>query len=307
KFLYELKFKGSEINSEILKVDGEDKLTRNKDGSGKIFYENEGRFLDFKIPNDALATVNRRDEIQHPFLMALNKWANSVVMYLFGSDFGRSAVLGMTEADAFLNKSKSVIFDAPSNLVKVYSSAFTEYGESFDKAIISDMNQLGYCLSDVGCENLQSSVNFPIAALGIFVVEKDLDFHNFQVDMSQGMFRALALIIHLNLCSFSHNKQLVIVDDIGEGLDYTRSVAMIELLIAKAKKNDFQLIMTSNDRFVMNKVPLEYWSVLKRKGGVVSMYNSRNSKTSFDDFKYLGLNNFDFFASDFLEANNQND
>jgi len=121
------------------------------------------------------------------------------------------------------------------------------------------------------------------------------------------MFRALALIIHLNLCSFSHNKQVVIVDDIGEGLDYTRSVAIIELLIAKAEKNDFQLIMTTNDRFVMNKVPLEYWSVLKREGGVVSMYNSRNSKELFDEFKYLGLNNFDFFASDFLEVSSQND
>jgi len=307
RFSYELKFKDSEIYSEILKVDDEDKLTRKKDGSGRIFYENENKFLDFKIPNDALATVNRRDEIQHPFLMKLNKWANSVVMYLFGSDFGRSSVLGMPEADAFLNKSKPVIFDDPSNLVKVYSSAFTEYGDDFDKAIISDMNQLGYCLSDVGCENLQTSVSFPIAALGIFVVEKDLDFHNFQIHMSQGMFRALALIIHLNLCSFSHNKQVVIVDDIGEGLDYTRSVAIIELLIAKAEKNDFQLIMTTNDRFVMNKVPLEYWSVLKREGGVVSMYNSRNSKVLFDEFKYLGLNNFDFFASDFLEVSSQND
>ncbi|MDQ6979637.1 MAG: AAA family ATPase [Mariprofundaceae bacterium] len=310
-FSYELTFRDSKINSEILKVDSKDKLTRKNDGSGKIFYENEDKFLNFKIPNDALATVNRRDEIQHPFLMELNKWANSAVVYLFGSDFGRSAILGMPEAEVFLNKSKAVIFDDPSNLVKVYSSALTEYGEDFDKSIISDMNQLGYSLSGVGCENLQFSVNFPIAALGVFVVEKDLDFHNFQIHMSQGMFRALALIIHLNLCSFSHNKQVVIIDDIGEGLDYTRSVAIIELLIAKAEENHFQLIMTTNDRFVMNKVPLEYWSVpleywsvLKRKGGEVSLYNSKNSKEKFDEFKYVGLNNFDFFASNFLEVSN---
>jgi hypothetical protein len=74
------------------------------------------------------------------------------------------------------------------------------------------------------------------------------------------------------------------------------------LLISKAKENDMQLIMTSNDRFVMNEVPLEYWSVMKRQGGTVKIFNHINSRNQFEQFKYLGLNNFDFFASDFLET-----
>ena len=90
-------------------------------------------------------------------------------------------------------------------------------------------------------------------------------------------------------------------------MDYERATAIINLLISKAKTYELQLIMTSNDRFVMNKVPLEYWSVLKRKGGIVKMFNSRNSQKQFDQFKYLGLNNFDFFASDFFEAEVAND
>ena len=164
------------------------------------------------------------------------------------------------------------------------------------------MNELGYSLSEVGSDNLQAHLPFPIPALGMFVVENDVNCKVFQMNISQGMFRALALVIHLNLCTFSKTKQLIIIDDIGEGLDYERAVSIIELLIVKAKENDFQLIMTSNDRFVMNKVPLEYWSVLKRKGSRVNMYNSRNSEKKFSEFKYLGLNNFDFFASDFLDA-----
>ena len=79
------------------------------------------------------------------------------------------------------------------------------------------------------------------------------------------------------------------------------------LLINKAKAYDLQLIMTSNDRFVMNEVPLEYWSVLKRKGGIIKLFNSQNSPKQFNDFKYLGLNNFDFFASDLFEAEVEND
>lgn len=306
-FSYELVFGKKGVSSEILTIDGTEKLIRNEDGSGQIFYQKEDKFLDFKLPKDALATVNRRDEIQHPFLIELNKWANSAVIYLFGSDFGKSEILGITEAKDFFNNPNRPIFHDPRNLVKVYSSAFAKYGKDFDKAILSDMNKLGYSLSEVGSDNLQAHLPFPIPALGVFVVENDVNCKVFQMNISQGMFRALALVIHLNLCTFSKTKQLIIIDDIGEGLDYERAVSIIELLIVKAKKNDFQLIMTSNDRFVMNKVPLEYWSVLKRKGSRVNMYNSRNSEKKFSEFKYLGLNNFDFFASDFLDAKDGNE
>ncbi len=126
------------------------------------------------------------------------------------------------------------------------------------------------------------------------------------MQMSQGMFRALALVVHLNLCAFSKNKKLILVDDIGEGLDYERATAIIHLLISKAEENNIQLIMTSNDRFVMNEVPLKYWSILKRTGGVVKMYNMANSQQQFDKFKFLGLNNFDFFASNFFEPETTN-
>lgn len=307
KFSYEIGFKDGAIIREILKIDGKEQLKRGKDGSGKIFYKEQGEFLNFKLPPDVIAAVNRRDEIQHPFLIELHKWAKSVVIYLFGSDFGKSHVMGITEADAFFSNPNPPMIDDPDDLVRVYTSAFTKFREDFDKAIIADMNTLGYSLTDVGSENLQSFTKFPLAALGMFTVESDLGFRIPQMHMSQGMFRAFALVVHLNLCAFSKNKQLILVDDIGEGLDYERATAVIDLLIRKAQANKLQLIMTSNDRFVMNEVPLKYWAVLKRKGGIVKMFNERNSQEQFNKFKYLGLNNFDFFASDFFEAEVAND
>jgi hypothetical protein len=50
----------------------------------------------------------------------------------------------------------------------------------------------------------------------------------------------------------------------------------------------------------MNAVPLEAWSVLQRRGNVCVVRNYANSRTVFDEFKYTGLNNFDFFATDYL-------
>jgi hypothetical protein len=60
--------------------------------------------------------------------------------------------------------------------------------------------------------------------------------------------------------------------------------------------------MSTNDRFVMNNVPLEYWQVIQRDGGKCKIFNYKNSKEKFDDFEYTGLNNFDFLATDFINS-----
>lgn len=302
QFYYEIDFLNNSVSRELLRINGTTKLERNADGSGFIWYEKVNDKLEFKLPSDAVAAVNRRDEIQHPYLMDLHQWATTAALYNFGSEFGRTRLLGIQEAESVFRGPNTPLFDDPDNLVQVYSSAFIKFGEEFDKAVISDMKKLGYNLTEVGSDNLQEIVKFPFAAIGMFTVESDLGFKVPQMHMSQGMFRALALTIHLNLCTFSNNKKLILVDDIGEGLDFDRAVKIIDLLIEKATNGDFQLIMTSNDRFVMNEVPLNYWSVLERRGGVVNVFNSKNSQETFEKFKYLGLNNFDFFTSGFFST-----
>jgi AAA15 family ATPase/GTPase len=301
KFVYEVKFKNDAVFMEKLTVQSQVLLIRNEDGTGEIRYEKLGTNVEFKLPGDVLVAASRRDEVQHPFLIQLTQWAENVVLYEFGSEFGRSQAMPLHEVEAIANN-KSLVVDDINLVVKAYASAYTQYQEKFDKAIITDMKTLGYNIVDVGADNLQSLIaGFPVALLTMYTVEKDLNFRNPQTQMSQGMWRALALVIHLNICTFSKYKELILIDDIGEGLDFSRSTAVVDLLVKKAKKNSFQLITTSNDRFVMNNMPLEYWSVIKRKKGTVKVFNKENSPKIFERFKYLGLNNFDFFASNFFE------
>ena len=65
--------------------------------------------------------------------------------------------------------------------------------------------------------------------------------------------------------------------------------------------------MATNDRFVMNRVPLEYWSVIRRLPNMSKIYNYQNSKELFDNFEFTGLSNFDFFSSDYLLDFGQNE
>ncbi len=98
----------------------------------------------------------------------------------------------------------------------------------------------------------------------------------------------------------SKQSTLFLVDDIGEGLDYERSTSIIDLLIKHSKKSINQVIMTSNDKFVMNNVSLKYWTILTRTAGIIKAFTSRSNPKEFKDFEYMGLSNFDFFKSNQL-------
>lgn len=295
---YHVSFIESGIEREFLKVDNVSMFERNSSGDGAILFEELGNHINFKVPHKMLVAVSKRDDIQHSFLGKLNEWALSVAAYNFGSEFGHKNLLGNLEID---HQSNLQMGDS-ANLISVYAAGFKKFSHPFDEAIINDMRKMGYEINDVGACNIQDIQSFPFAAFTIYVTEDELGFKNPQAQLSQGMYRALALAIHLNYCSFSKSSQLILIDDIGEGLDYERATSIIGLLMERSRSDGIQLIMTSNDRFVMNKVPLEYWSVMQRSAGVVKVYNYENSKEKFDSFKYVGLNNFDFFTSDFLSS-----
>lgn len=294
-FSYYLSFEDSLVTEERLLINSVPKMTRGSDGSGSIWFEAEGRDISFQTPNNSVAIQSKNDQLQHPFIHTLKNWASTVAMYQFGTDLGRTQLIPqnifMTPGAAGGGRA-----EVADHVVTTYVEAFEKYGPPLDQAIIRDMEHLGYYLTaldtDILNEHLQAATS-PL--VGFTTVERELDIRVPQFHMSQGMFRAFAVVTQLNIVTFSKAKRLLLIDDIGEGLDFERSSRLIELIVAVALKNDIQVIMTTNDRFVMNSVPLDYWVVLERTGKIVKSYTPTNSPDRFDEFKYMGLSNFDFF------------
>ncbi|MFZ6780630.1 AAA family ATPase [Undibacterium sp. Ji83W] len=303
EYRYVIEFKNNCVKSEYLTVNGVEKLSRNSKGEGKIFYEAENRNISFKLEVSSIAVQQYRDTLQHPYLISLNKWAKSVVIYQFGSEFGRNSAITLKDATQPIEDQEKQQEDDPANVMRTYVIAYEKFGDDFDHAILNDMREIGYKLTDVGVGNLPIPGSNPLGLelVGLFTTEEDLQFRNYQMGMSVGMFRALALIINLNWSIFSNRSGTLLLDDIGEGLDFERSRSLIELLIHRIEGTSMQLLMTSNDRFVMNSVPLKYWTILKRTGRDVRSYSERNSIKHFEEFKYMGLNNFDFFTADVFD------
>jgi len=170
---------------------------------------------------------------------------------------------------------------------------------------MKDAAAIGYLVDEIGVRSATSSIvppEFPFMGgrVGLYVQERSLSAITDQSDMSQGMRRPLSSITPMHYPVSAFRRSCVLVDDIGEGLDFERSTALIALLTRKAKTSGVQLVMATNDRFVMNSVPLEAWTVLRREGSRVRIYNYENSKAIFDECKLTGMNNFDFLAVDFI-------
>ena len=179
-----------------------------------------------------------------------------------------------------------------SNISVIFKNGKTKFGEEYERKIIDDMEIIDYHITTI-------SIDSASKYLFLQVQEKDLELWTYFENMSQGMARAFSLLVQLNYSLMAKIPSCILIDDIGEGLDYERSRSLIELIIKKVEGSNIQLFMTTNDRFVMNSVPLKYWSVIHREGNQSVFYNYQNSKQTFDDFALTGFNNFDFFATEF--------
>ncbi len=301
---FELDICDSKIERELFKVDDEILLDRGTAGVGTIFAVKENKHIEFQTPENQPAVMTRRDRIQHPFFEPLHQWAGSLYHYAFGTSLGKDSFA------IFIEGGSDVDPKDPSQVVAVFRKGQKDFGDRFVNAIREDFGTIGYSIDEVGIASprnlrLQNAVRGELAE--IYVKEVDLPGRTDQSSMSQGMFRALSIIVQVNYSVLPDSPSCILIDDIGEGLDYDRSCNLIDVLMKKCENTSVQLIMATNDRFVMNRVPLEAWSVVDRQGNHVEIRNYANSKEIFDDFKFTGLNNFDFLAFDYLHAGSANE
>lgn len=292
---YETEIKNGCIQFERLKINNQSMLTRGSDGLGEIEYVEIGTKHKFQLPPFMLAVMTRRDSIQHPFLEPLHAWVSELRHYRFGEDAAKQTLAMFMEGGPQLDEK------VQAKVSGLFRHAVKKYGDKFIHQLKDDLQQIGYSVDDVFLKpplTVQIEGNGELLAL--CVKESDLESYTDQFAMSDGMFRALTILIFVNYYSFSKLAGSLLIDDIGEGLDFDRSYKIINLLREKALSSNMQLILSTNDRFVMNAVPLNEWSVLQRKGATVSVKNYNNSQRIFDEFAFTGLSNFSFLELDVL-------
>lgn len=162
------------------------------------------------------------------------------------------------------------------------------HGKSFEDRILKQLTEVGYPLQELTTDESGVKIKEPTR-------HANTPFRR----LSQAQQRTITLLTFVTFLEAEGFAATILIDDFAEGLDFEHSAALTRLVLNNYADSPLQFILTSNDRYVMNAVPLEHWTVLVEEGSTTRVFNYHNSKQKFDDFKFTGLNNFDFFSMDF--------
>lgn len=279
---YKVKIEEAQVLSENLFIDGNLKLAR-EDGKTKIYSESSKEFKDISPPNNRLTLHVRRDKLEFPFLEGIIEWALGVR----GFDFSNISPLTIV-VPTQISKLKSL---------NAVPSVLEKMNESQVCSIIDKVNKLGY---EVEAARADFSPEVPSQVKFLLLQEKGIPHLLKQYELSSGMFRAFSLLAILEYIKSSNDTGTILVDDLGEGLDFKRSKKLAEILLEETKTSNIQFIATSNDSFLMNVFPISCWNICTRNQHAVHCLNAKNSAEKFRKWEEFGLNNFDLLTSDFL-------
>jgi AAA15 family ATPase/GTPase len=270
---------GGIVTSEWIAIDGKVVLNRKLNAETVITSSTGQREIIFPPANKLVLHV-RRDVKLYPFLEEITQWAEQSYGFKFGN------ISPYTK----LNEQEYGLLTAVEDIPMLFKVLQKE-----NKAnIIRQFNELGYQSSAI---TVQDKVEYMILLVKEVGIDKPLPHYK----LSQGMFRTLAMLIYIEYLISLHKPVMLIIDDLCEGLDYERAKKLGSLIFEKCLNTDIQLIVTSNDSFFMDVIDIQYWNILKRTGHVVTAMNVKTHPELFSNFKFTGLSNFDFFASDFLQ------
>lgn len=260
------------IVSEHFSVDGVQVIKRR--GSSAFYRKDK-----IDPPLGRLVVQIRRDRTAYPEIEKLMSWIEGV-MSLSCSDINHVTILN------FQND-----FIKPISFNELVNSLTAEE----KKRVFKNAKELGYDIVDM----------IPIDVSGskiVSVKERGARREFWDVNLSSGMLRVLYLLCYMEYLKHDNKTSLLLIDDIGEGLDYNRSTKLGKMIFEACEKDGMQLIASSNDSFLMDVVDISKWQVLRRRGSEVRSLNESNSENLFRQFRLTGLSNFDLFSSDFIDS-----
>ncbi len=272
-----LRIDDKKVISETLKVNNEVKIQR-EGATGKI----EGEPV--SPPEDMLLMHIRRDVQKYDYIEDVINWSEDTVI--------RSFIDRNTP-------SQSELYEL-----------FSKFTPEMKNHIVKMANEVGFPIKSIdtfnnlfqGTKKIASEPDtnsFEIKYIVLY--EKNVGFLLLN-DLSSGMYRTILLLVLIEQLTNLDHPALIAIDDLGEGLDYSRATKVGKKLFDVCEEKNIQLIATSNEEFMMNIVDISKWNILVRKGDMVKSITSAFCPEEFEGFKFSGLSNFDFFTSDFLNG-----
>ena len=268
--IYGFSVKDGIIVKENLKVCGKNLIKRTK-ASAKY----DGKTVN--PPSGKLIVQIRRDKDAYPEIEKLMTWAEGIICITCSDITPITALLPV-----------SIYSPIPLNEV------VDKLTDADKKVVLKRAKEVGF--------NLMSINTIKVSDMKLVEVkEKGISEHLVNYHLSSGMLRTVYILCFLEFIKHYDGVSMLMIDDLGEGLDYGRSTHLGRMVFEDCKNSNLQLIASSNDAFLMDVVDINNWQVLRRNVSKVTSINHANNPDMFRKFRMTGLANFDFFSSDFID------
>jgi len=271
---YSFEIDKSEVKAEKLKVNGLTLINRKDE---KAFFMGEP----INPPIKKLVVQIRRDREAYPEIEALMGWAEGVIVVSCSNINPLTVILGSTS---------NVVNPIP------FSSLVDSMDNSMKKKVFEKAKRLGYEIMDINTVQTGTEIQL------VSVKERNVKHDIMDFLLSSGMIRVLYLLCFLEFLKHGKKASLLLIDDLGEGLDYQRATLLGKEIFEVCENEGLQMIASSNDSFLMDVVEISKWQILRRKNSKLSVLNQANSPELFNYFRMTGLSNFDLFSSDFIDT-----
>lgn len=232
-------------------------------------------------PMEKLVVQVRRDRAAYPQVEALMEWAEGVISISCSNINPFTVILGSTT---------NIVNPLPfSTMVETLTS-------KEKKIVLETAKRLGYEVTDMTTVKTNGEMKF-VAINERYIKNAIMDFQ-----LSSGMIRVLYILCFLEYMKHEAKHSLLLIDDLGEGLDYNRATLLGKKVFEACESEYIQLMASSNDSFLMDVVDISKWQILRRKNSKLTVLNQKNAPKLFEAFRMTGLSNFDLFASDFIDS-----
>lgn len=230
-------------------------------------------------PSGSLVLHVRRDTKNYPYIEKIVSWAE------------QSCHMPFNETDSWrADDSKIYLNGTRSSLAMMFKSL----DDLKRKEVLAQARELDYQLERITVLDIANH-NY------IRVKEKGVPHMLLLQSLSKGIHRVLFLLVYLQCLSEMQSASILLIDDFCEGLDYSRARKFGKMLFDFCGNHGIQLIVSTNDHFLMDAIELDNWHILVREGSVVRCINTTTNPDIFLDFSMTGLNNFDLFSSDYIK------
>ena len=271
KLEYSFEISGGFVLAEILKKDGANIIRRDQ-FSAKIFDEQ------ISPPSNKLVIQVRRDTMRYPEIEEIIQWTEHTSVFIFSN---------ITTSPNSL--SPYAISSEP-----LLPIMYGNISENLREKMLTCMRDMGYQIDRIVEYKRDNGTKM------LHIYESGIAIPMTPFDLSNGMFRVFCVLLYMFYCSTLADAKFLMIGDLGEGLDYMRSTKLGIIIFDYSRENNIQLIVTSNDSFLMDAIDLQFWNILQRKGNRVIGLNRQTHFTLFEKFARTGLNNFDLLSSNFI-------